>query len=249
MNNICGNYRKFATLATMNILDIRTTWIFQMVFGMVTPFGLMFFIKMNLETTDPFQLSKILSGNIVISLTMPILLLLTSRLATLKRDGSLDYYRTMPIDMNGFILSLIISFFVTYIPSIIVIFFLGSLILGVKIAGITSLIITFIVQLASILTMVGMAALIGIKSSSPEMANALGNVFFAVLISMSPVLIPDDKIPLILQKIQYVFPTTYSSKLINLSINGMYNNELYIYCLVLLVLCVGSVILLKKVWR
>lgn len=249
MNSLKISIKNFNTLVTMNILDIRTTWMFQMIFGIITPFGFMYFLKFYIDINDSDQLTKLLSGNIVISMTMPILLLLTSRLSILKKDGSIDYYRTLPINMNIFIFSLVTSFLLTYIPSIIVIYFFGSLFLGLKIISIKSLFIIFFVQIISILTMIGIATLIGIKAGSPEIANAVGNIIFTIFISISPILIPDEKIPYILRKISYLVPTTYSAKLINMSLNNVYNIEFYIYCLIMVFLSVLSVILLKRLWK
>ncbi len=79
-----SNFKDFSTLLIMNILDIRKTWIFQMIFGIFTPLGILFFLRFYVDSNNTAELIKILSGNIVVSITMPILLLLTSRLAILK---------------------------------------------------------------------------------------------------------------------------------------------------------------------
>ncbi len=149
--------------------------------------------------------------------------------------------------MSIFIFALVTSFLLTYIPSLITTFLIGSLFLGInKISFITFLII-FVIQIMAILTMVGIASLIGWKSSSPEIANAIGNITFTFFITMSPVLIPDNRVPNILNKLSYLMPTTYAVKSINMVMNNLYNKELYIYIIVLIILSILSCILLKKV--
>jgi ABC-2 type transport system permease protein len=238
----------FYNLLMMNILDIRTTWIFQMIFGLFTPLGLMFFLKFYVDLDNVQYVIKILSGNIIISMTMPILLLLSSRIAILKKDGSIDYYRTLPISMNAFVISLLVSLLIAYAPSIVFVFILGKLFLGINITGGLSIVAIILTIMLAIISLIGIATLIGWKAKEPQHANAIGNILFTAMIALSPVLIPDDKIPSILQKTSYLFPVTYSSKLLGLIFNNNFNSLFISYLMVLNGYAIVSLFIMKKVW-
>ncbi|MTI49641.1 ABC transporter permease [Sporosalibacterium faouarense] len=241
-------FQDFRNLLIINILDIRTTWIFQMIFGLFTPLGLMFFLKFYVDLDNAQYVTKILSGNIIISMTMPILLLLSSRIAILKKDGSIDYYRTLPISMHAFVISLLVSLLIAYTPSIVFVFILGKLFLGVTITGVTTILSIILTIMLAVISLIGIASFIGWKAKEPQHANAIGNILFTIMIALSPVIIPDDRIPMILAKTSYLFPVTYSSKLLGLILNNNFNMMFYRYIIILLGFAIVSCYILKRVW-
>lgn len=241
-----GWISEYYYLLKINILELRKSWIFQLIFGFIMPFGIMFILSTYIDTSDEVVVVNLFIGNIITSVTMPILLLLTSRLSQLKSYGSMDYYKSLPINLNTLAIALMSTFFLTYIPTILTLCLLFHFWLGMSFS-ITILLQIILCLLLVVFSLVGIASFIGLKAKTPEQANVMGNVVFAILITTSPVLIPIEKLPEIFNYISKLTPTNYGINVAKGILLFEYNSVFYISLGVLLLMSALSFWALQKV--
>ena len=242
------NIIEYYYLLIVNILELRKSWFFQLLFGLVMPFGMVFILSTYIDTADSEAVANLFTGNIIVSVTMPILLLLTSRLSLLKTYGSMDYYKSLPINMNILIAALMTVYFLTYLPSIAILYFLFYFMLGLSFSFAVLAEITAVL-LFLVCSLVGLAAFIGLKAKTVEQANIIGNIVFAVIITASPVLIPADKLPAVFTCISYISPSGYGMTLIKGILTGSYTFGFYAGAGVLALMTVLSFFMMSKVVR
>lgn len=237
---------QFYYLLKLNILEQRKSWIFQVIFGLIMPFGMVFIISSYIDVDNKKEIINLFIGNLIISMSMPILLLLTTRLSQMKAFESMDYYRSLPVNMNILTLSLLTSYFITYIPSFFILYMSFRILFDLKISLTVMIYILMLITLL-ILSLVGIAAYVGIKSKTPEQANVFGNVIFAVLISTNAILIPEQKIPFIFNQISYLFPVKYTINCMKYIINGKFDFIFLSSLLIVFLFSIVSFWLMRKV--
>jgi ABC-2 type transport system permease protein len=255
MNQLMCEQRKmsrfsdFFVMLKINILDLKLSFFFQAIFSIFTPLGLLFFLYTNIDSTDIVAVTRVFTGNLLISLTMPSLLLLSSKIAVLKKDGTIDYYNTLPISMNVFIFALLLSFVLSYLPGIITIFAIGAIALNINITAV-NVVLLALVLLLSLLSLIGFAVIIGALSPGIYQANAIGNIFFTLFITMSPVLIPEEVLPNFIVVFSSFMPTRHAAILLNgILNNNLSTRDIIISLSVLVIYSVVSYVLLKLSWK
>ena len=239
----------FYVILKINVLDLKSSFFFQAIFSIFTPLGLLFFLNAYLDMTDTAAVTRVFTGNLLISMTMPALLLLSSKIADLKKDGTVDYYNTLPISMNIFVFALLLSFILSYLPGIITIFIIGSVALNINITAINILLMALILLLG-LLSLIGFAAIIGALSPTVYHANAIGNIFFTLFVTMSPVLIPEENLPQFINTFSIFMPTRHASILLNgLLLDNLVSQDIIISLSILLVYSIVSHAMLVFTWK
>ncbi|BBE30072.1 hypothetical protein OSSY52_02130 [Tepiditoga spiralis] len=246
IKKIFENLKEFYYLFIIIFSEVRVIWIFQMIFGMVAPIGLILFIKVFWNNYNKIQAIHLISGNVVISMVMPLMLMLCSRLAQMKYDESINYFIGLPIKKINFILALIFSSAISYLPASIATLIFTKLILGINIEIQKVLFTVIIAFIISSLSFVGLGVFIGLKSKTPIHSNIIGNAVVFFMVFFTPTIIPTEKFPKIFLWISYLFPTTYAVNLFESIFNNIFNGAFFINLFVLSLFVLISFVYLYK---
>jgi ABC-2 type transport system permease protein len=123
-----------------------------------------------------------------------------------KHQGYLVYFKSLPISKFTFILAILLEGIVFSLPSVITIFVVGGWYLSVPMElhwGILPLLFLAAYSVA------GVGVVIGLLSPNHQMTNLMTNFAYMGITFLSPVMVRMDQLPVFLQKISYLLPTTY----------------------------------------
>lgn len=230
----------------ISIVRYQLIWILGMatMFPIVTLLFLKFIIgEMNHET-----LARMIIGNIIFSILLMGMNVLAQEISYQKFGGYFTYYSSLPVRKINFILSLLFYGILSSLPSFIVIFIVGQKLYGIQLHFDWLLIP---VALLSIFSVVGIGVSIGFLSPNPQFTNVVSQFLLMFVTFMTPVMVDIDQLPLILQWISLVLPTTYVANLLHdmLTVGWTIRSQNDVFIL-LIFSCISYLLINKKIhWR
>lgn len=205
-----------------SILDIiKETWIFfqielknvasfgiiAILFSMVIPFGIILMISMM-----PIEISRevaviYISGNLVASISNMCVVALAQVLIGMRMQHGFEHLATLPIFAGSPILGTFLGFFVTTVPSLIVMPWLGSLLFNaaIEVSGWLILVI-----LLTMVTMIGIGGVLGTFSENYRKANTITMIAMFFVMFATPLYYPMESLPFVIQVFQRFLPFSYS---------------------------------------
>src|SRR4051812_42544681 len=80
------------------MMEVRTTWYWFVVFGMFMPLSMVFgFARIGAGLTDRTSLIFIISGAAIFAVATEGIVTMAQRVGTMKKEGMLVYYASLPI--------------------------------------------------------------------------------------------------------------------------------------------------------
>ena len=201
-----------------------------MVIGTIFPLVYILGFSAFIEDRDPRLLAYILTGNLVLAIMFEIQGKVAGNFAFMKAMGTLNYFGTLPIEKNILIAATAIAFLIMFIPSLIIIIFIGSWLLSVSIK--LSPLLLIVIPLCA-LPMAGIGALIGVNFNRLEESMAFNRLVAILALTIGPVLIPPERLPDILVRLGYLSPATYAASAFRQTIIGPITERLILDLVVL----------------
>lgn len=240
--------RKFAVdlkyLWLEQMLEIRTIWYWYFIFSLVLPLSMVFgFARMGSGLTDTASLIYIISGSAIFSVANDGLYTMAVRIGSMKKEGMLLYYASLPISKVAFVAAIMLSRLTVTLPGMLAPMLFGSLLYKVDLHF--SLWIILLLPLTALaLSAIGMA--LGSLIHSLEMVQIIVNLLLFVLIMAAPVFIPWQSLPLPLQLFAYILPPSYAADALRHVLSGAIDTAFYIDVLVLSGLTLISFVILNR---
>ncbi|MBC7813958.1 MAG: ABC transporter permease [Burkholderiales bacterium] len=226
------------------ILEVRAVWYLYLTFSVLLPFAMIFgFTRMGSGLRDYNSLLYIITGASIFAVTNDGLYTLAVRMTTMKKEGMLLYYASLPISKIAFVMAIILSRLVITLPGMLISIFGGLAMYGAEL-NFSLWIVVVLVITALALSSIGMA--LGALVDNVEVIQVVSNVLLFVLIMAAPVFIPYDALPLPLQLASYLFPPTYAAAALRLALSGNIGPEFYGHIAVLLAMTVVSFAILNR---
>jgi ABC-2 type transport system permease protein len=150
----------------------------------------------------------IVSGSAVISLVTIGLVATAQDVGEMQRDGVFQYYASLPISKAALLGALTTVRVLTALPGIVVTLAVGALRYDTP----TSLNVATLALLPlTVLALSGIGAAIGILVRDLRAVAALSQLALIAVMFASPVLIPRENLPAVLQGLAYALPPTYAA--------------------------------------
>jgi ABC-2 type transport system permease protein len=233
---------KFLLLEQM--LEVRTIWHWFLIFSLMMPFAMLFgFTRMGSGLQDQRGLLYIVSGSAIFAAANDGLTAMAIRIGTLRRDGAIVYYASLPISKIAFIMALIISRLMLSLPGMILPILVAPLLYPVQLKF-TIWIIPLIILTALALSTVGMA--IGVVISSLEMIHIISNALLVILLMAAPLFIPLEALPKPLRILSYALPPSYAADALRYALAGSFGTPFFIDIGVLSAMTLGSLMILPR---
>lgn len=226
------------------MLEIRTTWYWYAIFSLFLPLSMVFgFARMGSGLTDANSLIFIISGAAVFSVANDGLYTMAVRIGTMKKEGMLLYYASLPISKAAFVTAIILSRLAVTLPGMVAPMVFGALLYKVNLHF--SLWIVVLLPLSALsLSAIGMA--IGSFINSLEMIQVIVNLLLFVLIMAAPVFIPWQALPLPLQLLGCLLPPSYAADALRHVLAGMIDGAFYVDVAVLVGMTLLGVVILNR---
>ena len=199
----------FLDLYLMQLVNWRWTWRWQLIGGLLAPLSFMFMVRSLLEreaaATD--MGAQILAGNLVLSALFTAMGNTANRFAWLRETEGLDYYATLPISRTAMVATVVLAFVTLTLPSMAATVLLGRVLFALPLAP-HPLAVVVVALVALSLSAAG--ASIGILVPDIETQGVVSNLALFLMLFLSPVLIPAERLPVILQATSRLLPTSYA---------------------------------------
>lgn len=203
------------TVMEMKALFMLRGWYWFVARPFVFPVGVLFWLSVMLPS-DPEVNTRILAGSIVFGVSLSTANMLSTQILQDRFLGRLKLLITMPMSKGSYGIGVLAFSAVQTIPIIVVLLAFASIV-DVDL----DLTWTFFpLILAALLSISGIAILIGSYAPSLEAGGIMSNLFGIVLVMVSPVFFTMDQAPTALKIVGWVSPMRYAADGINKSISG-----------------------------
>ncbi len=239
----------FKILFTAFLLGLRTSLPFLLFFQTVVPVAFVFAMGHYagyLPGTP--QLVRIIAGTITFNLAYLGLMMIASRISWMRENGTLLYYSALPISKTSFVAALLFSRVLINLPNMIVPILSGMWMYNLELH--LDLWLVVIIALGTFsLTVIGTA--LGVLIKNHELLLVITNSLIFIMALASPTFMSSSALPLPLQILGWLMPTTYISDAINHSLQGIYDLTFFLDMGILLVQGVVAAFVIGKFldWR
>ncbi|MFF0379939.1 ABC transporter ATP-binding protein/permease [Actinoplanes missouriensis] len=208
----------FKYLWLEQMLEVRTTWTWSLLFGLLMPVAMVFGLaRIGNGLDDPASLLYIVSGAAVFSLATEGIATLAQRIGVIKTDGMMVYYASLPIGKVSFVAALVLSRLLLIMPGLV------TPIIAADLMYDTNYVISpwlLVVLPLSCLALSAIGLAIGTLIASMDLIVVVTNLLIFVLLLASPVLIPPESLPAPLRVLGYLLPPTYAADALRHTLDG-----------------------------
>jgi ABC-2 type transport system permease protein len=198
--------REVWILFRIQFAEVRNEWIWVVLMASMFPFSTLLFLKFFSPSQTSEVMIRIITGNMVFAVTIMGINVMGQVISQQKEQGHFTYYATLPIAKLNFIMALFVRGFLTCAPSVIILALLGQWVYGLSFHYSIGMIPVFVI---SLLACIGLGAIIGFLSPSQQLANMLCQTLLMFINFLTPVMVTMEMLPTVLQKVAFLFPTTY----------------------------------------
>lgn len=238
-NDLHSKLRSQYYLIKSQLLSLRIDWKWSLLVVLISPLSLMFLLYI-FSNNDREHLIYTVTGNMVMSLVTGTMLTLGQEFGVLKQLHGFDYYAVLPIRKINLVVAYTTRSTLLTIPSMGIILLLGVIFFKIKLEINPSIIIVILLAGYS---MSSIGACIGIYSKDAEQASMITQVVQPIIVFLSPVFVPANKMPGILYYISFIMPTRYVASALRSSCMGLFDIP---SILILLGFCIVSLFLIEK---
>ncbi len=229
------------------ILELRSYWVFYLAFSLVFPLIMVFgFSRFGGETTDPDALLRLIGGAAIFSIANEGISSMAVRVTTMRREGMLLYYASLPISKVSLIVALVLARFIIVLPGLLAPIILAPVLYHVNIYYDPTLLL-LIPLLALLFSTIGIA--FGLVAGTVEIAQLATNALLFVLVLASPVFIPWDALPDILRYSSLIFPFTYAADALDMALTGALGARFWIDVAVLSGMLLAALFIMERRFR
>ncbi len=204
-------------ISKIRLLTIRRHLVSYLVVALLTPLGITLIISFAAGITEYAKVNYII-GTIVFSLSLSGINGLGQDIAQDKLMGTLKWFITMPIHPISYVIGLLTPHVIAGFANSLLIMFIGKYVWG---APIHISLVVIPIFILSILSMLGVGAVIGSYSKVPAQAYGLTNLLSFLIILFSPVYYPIEALFPPLRFFAYILPTTYAAQALRYSFKGL----------------------------
>ena len=232
------------TVLEMKLRMMLRSWYWYLVGSLVFPVSI-FYWSRALAPDDPDALRRVMTGTIVMGVSIMTTGMLGQQLIQDRFQGRLKLMITMPMSKVAYF-SGVLAFAVLQAA------FTVALLLGfARVAGVDFEVTWAFILIAVpvLLTMAGLTLLIVTFAPSAEVGGIMTNLFGVLLVMISPVFFTMERAPLVLQWLGWVSPLRYAADGISKSLSGQTDVWLEFGILAGFSMAATALGLLKLKWR
>lgn len=209
--------RQYRILLLTQLSSYRDEWFFHTFFGIVLPLALVFFAQAIMPTMNTEAKIFLLGGNLAMSIAFGPPLFLLRKLGWARQDREFDYWIALPVSKTLLVLAIASMGFLFALPGLLGCYVLSTLLLGLPFSG--SWMLLFLLPLSA-LSLTGIGVLLGSFVPNGQIASVMGNLLLTFIGFLSPMLIPLENLPPLLQYIAPFIPTTYIADALRIALGG-----------------------------
>ncbi|MEO0227587.1 MAG: ABC transporter permease [candidate division WOR-3 bacterium] len=235
MNYFLHKIEEIGLLFQIRWAEIKSGFILRFFVLPLFLLSFLLFFKLSQFNLDPIGSFYLLTGNIVLALSVGSISLLMQEIANHKKTRTLELFTLLPISVSSYVFALTLAEFCAALPSAMISFVLGMLLFKCPLNISLALILLLPACFLCSYSIAGLGAFIGLKARNPLEANLIGQILLYFLAFIIPVMIPENRLPQALASIIKFSPVHQSAWLIRLICFGTLNLETLILFSVLFI--------------
>jgi ABC-2 type transport system permease protein len=240
--------RQYMIVLRAQLSSYRGNWVFQIFISLIVPLALVFSAKALIGSVTPARAIFLLGGNMAMSIAFGPTTFLITKLGWARQSREFDYWIALPVPKLTVVIAIISMALIFALPGLLGSYLFGSLLLGLPLSGAWALL--FLIPLG-VLPLAGVGALLGTLAPNGQTAGLMCNILLIVVGFLSPMFIPPDQLPRVLQITSLFIPTTYVADSFRSVLSAQFGTS-FIFDIVVLVLCSALCLSLahwKMEWR
>jgi ABC-2 type transport system permease protein len=235
-------------LTLIQLSNWRWGWSNMVIAGTIIPIFSMISLGFFARDRGEETIYYIYIGSIVLALLFSHMGRVASNFAFMRANGSLNFLATLPIHRNSLILATLFSFFIIFLPSLLITILVGAVILSIPLHP--HVLVILVLPLIS-MPLAGFGALIGASSRRIEEAILISQITMLTLVALGPVLVPPDQLPEFIVVLGRLSPAPYAVSALMQVLIGPVNGQLAWDVAFLVAFTLGSLWLVSRLmdWR
>ncbi|MHB9145822.1 MAG: ABC transporter permease [Symbiobacteriia bacterium] len=240
--------RQYMGLVQVLLTEYRSTWLIYVLFGGLMPLGMLFLFKYAGMDISPEKAVFLIGGNLTTAVVFGPTMMLINKIGWGRENRTFDYWAALPIGKLTLVLAFVSVSLLFALPGAATVFLAGGAMLGVPLAR--GLWLIPLLPLGS-LSLSGLGAFLGACAKDGQTANNYANIVMSVVIFLSPMMMPQDVMPLPLRLFSYAMPTTYVADSFRAVLAGRFGMSLGLDVLLLILFTAAMLLLVhrKLDWR
>ena len=216
--------RQFADMFTLTVRMYREqTWFLSMVniafaFGLVLGFG---YLVPDISRETALFLTTGAATQMIVTIG---LVGLPQGLSQAKAEGRLDYFFTLPIHREAYLLAQVTFVALLSLPAVLFALVLGAWNYGFALEMSPWLLTA--VPLA-VLSLAGLGVAMAIVSPHQQLTNALTQLIIFYVLFFAPVLMPREQLPWLLRQAALALPPTYAADAMRATVTDLPGTHLF----------------------
>lgn len=241
-------WSELAVLFRIQYAIVRDSWAWVIIMATIFPLSTTMFMYFFMDNPTEAMIIRIIAGNIIFGVIVMGMNSMAQDISWQKHQGHFTYYASLPISKLNFVIANLLRGFMSTLPSLLLLGFIGSVGYGVNFHYSWGLPIVIVLTVTSV---VGIGVSIGFWSPNQQLTNILVQALMMFVTFLSPVMIDMSQLPSVLQWISYVFPTTYAADAMRTILVEGWTTGVLVDCIVMLGFSMISVIVVNKLvsWR
>ncbi len=215
--------RQYLDLVSLQMRSMRADNVFIALIHVALSLGLVLGMGYLIPNISESTAMFLVTGTATQAFVTTGLVMLPQMLSQSKDDGRLEYFLTLPISREAYLLSLITMVAVTSFPAVAFTLVFGAwhydLSLGMEP-------LFFLVMLLSVLSLAGVGVAMAVYTPHVQVTNALTQLIIFYVLFFSPVLLPASQLPDALAQTAKAAPPTYAADGVRATLTGLPDTNL-----------------------
>lgn len=217
-------HQQFRLLLRLLFTDIRQDAPFLVVVSMFVPLGLLWALG-TYVTDRGLDAAWFLAGNAVVAVSFGSVIFTLSRVALMRIRHEIDFYATLPVQRTAFLAALFCLAQVAALPGLTSSLLVGHWLVGIPFAQVV-LAFPLALLAAASLTVVG--AWVGTMVDSPGRLYLYTTMGYLVVLFLTPVMIPPDRVPGILKVTLHLLPPGQAALALTEALAGRFDAKFWL---------------------
>lgn len=232
--------RQYRELVVLQLRMSRADLVMIAVIHIAMTLGLVLGIGYIVPNISKATATYITTGTATQAFVTVGLIMLPQMLSESKHVGRLDYFLTLPISREAYLLAQVTAVALLALPGVAFAVAFGWWHYDLSL-HVDPLIV--VVAILAVLSLAGAGVAMAILSPHPQVTNAVTQLVIFYVLFFAPVLVPSDQLPWLLQKTALVMPPTYAADAVRATLTDLPGTHLARSLLVMTAFAAGSLAL------
>jgi ABC-2 type transport system permease protein len=210
--------RQYLDLVALQLRSIREESVIIAVLHIAMSVGLVLGMGYLIPDISEASALFLITGAATQAFVTTGLVILPQNVAQSKADGRLEYFLTLPISREAYLLSQVTVVAITSFPAVFFALAFGAWHYDISLSLDP---VFLVVMVLAVVSMAGVGIATAVYTPHPQVTNALTQLVIFYVLFFSPVLLPESQLPEALRHTAQLAPPTYAADATRATLTGL----------------------------